>query len=99
MKKEISVIFRKFNNGNIIALFPYEIETVEGNIMSYEHNGQHGIANYDHVVYKTKLATEDEYSDLLNELKEIYAHYKFKLLKKMNRKIYSNELLRLKFKS
>ena len=36
------VIFRKFpHNGEVIALFPDQLNERNGNIMSYMHNGQH----------------------------------------------------------
>ncbi len=38
------VIFRKFNDGDVIALFPHEVADGSGNIMSYMHIGQHGAA-------------------------------------------------------
>jgi hypothetical protein len=65
------VIFRKFRNGEVIALFPEE----PGNsnywtFMSYMHVGQHGIAA-DHVVWATTLATPDEYNNLKQELESI----------------------------
>jgi len=37
-------------------------------ITCYAHVGQHGSADYDHVVSKTKLATPAEYADLKREL-------------------------------
>lgn len=38
------VVFRKFPEGDVIALFPNEIADQEYNIMSYQHIGQHGAA-------------------------------------------------------
>ena len=90
--EKITVIFRKWSNGDIIALFPYEIEN-GGHIMSYEHIGQHGAANYDHVISKTKPATQEEYQPLLNELMKIYndgdvPEWEFVVRKKRNRKLF-----------
>lgn len=45
MKNRIDVCFRKFDNGDIIALFPNEPYDLEGNIMSYMHIGQHSGAS------------------------------------------------------
>ena len=53
--------------------------------MSYMHVGQHGAADYQGLVNDTKLATEDEYKDLFNEL-ENSVGYKLKVIKKMNHK-------------
>ncbi|MDA3780312.1 MAG: hypothetical protein PF487_08885 [Bacteroidales bacterium] len=91
MNKEISIIFRKFSNGDIIALFPYIVEDYKGCVMCYEHIGQHGIASYNHIINQTKLATEEEYSDLLNELNGIYWDLYLKPLKRMNGRIYKTE--------
>lgn len=66
------VIFRKFKENNeIIALFPNEIANEYGECWSYMHIGQHSPAIYNAVVGCTKLATEDEYAELLEELKYI----------------------------
>jgi hypothetical protein len=70
------VIFRKFKNrGDIIALFPnvpyapqlYPVTT----IMSYMHLGQHGAADYYHVMDITVPAKPSEYDDLYKELVSI----------------------------
>jgi hypothetical protein len=97
MKKELTVIFRKYSNGDVIALFPYELENAYGDVLSYMHIGQHSIATYNFVIRNTKLATEEEYSDLLNELKGIYDGHKIKVLKRMNGRKYRNELGRILF--
>lgn len=38
------VIFRKFPEGDTIALFPNEVADPHNNIMSYQRIGQHGAA-------------------------------------------------------
>jgi hypothetical protein len=63
------VIFRMFN-GEVIALFPEQKES-RGNVNSYMHIGQHGGANYDLVMSKSKKATPSQYKDLKTELKSI----------------------------
>lgn len=65
-----TVIFRKFKDGEIVALFPYEIEGV-GKVLDYMHVGQHGSSNYNYVVSITKPASKEEYQDLYNELVRI----------------------------
>ena len=68
-KKSITpVIFRKFPEGDIIAMFP----TIPGDMnpntcSSYMSNGGHGAATID-LIYATKPVTEQEYKDLLQEL-------------------------------
>jgi hypothetical protein len=69
------VVFRKFKNGNkeIIALFhnqKYSNRTYCSLIESYQHVGQHGSADYYHVVANSTPATIEEYSDLYLELVE-----------------------------
>lgn len=65
-QNEIKVVFRKFKNGEIIALFP-QMLCSRGTIISYMHIGQHGGAD-PLIVYDTKLATPEEYAPLLAEL-------------------------------
>ena len=63
-------IFRIYPNGDVIALFP-EIKELNGCCMSYMHIGQHGAADYNHVVASTALARYRDFADLLTELKSI----------------------------
>lgn len=68
MKK---VIFRKFKNGEIIAIFPQESATPDGwECMSYMHQGQHSAAS-PRIVDNTKAATPKEYAPLVAELLSI----------------------------
>lgn len=63
------VVFRKWRNGDVIALWPDSLHRGGyGFVMSYEHIGQHGGADYHGVVAATKPATPEEYADLLAEL-------------------------------
>jgi len=67
------VIFRKFKNGDVIAIFPemlgnWKTHTCE----SYMHIGQHGACDPQYLIDEiTKLATPDEYNDLKLELESI----------------------------
>ena len=63
------VVFRKYPDGEIIALFPGEKwnDTSEM-VTSYQHIGQHGGADYKWVIYKTVKANPSEYYDLAKEL-------------------------------
>ena len=65
------VIFRKWSNGDVIALFPDYEHGSRDLVMSYQNIGQHSEASYSGVVEQTKLASEEEYRDLLEELKGI----------------------------
>lgn len=74
------VIFRKFKNGEVIALFPEEIaDNNPFNCLSYMHIGQHGAASQD-IVYDTKPCKENEYSELKKELEGI--GYEFEVITK-----------------
>jgi hypothetical protein len=65
------VIFRKFKEGDIIAMFPtFPGDMNPNTCSSYQHLGQHGAATID-LIYGTKPATEQEYKDLLEELVSI----------------------------
>ena len=64
----IPVIFRKFSDGEVIALFPTLPGTNDpATCQSYLHVGQHGAADVG-ITGCTKLATESEYAALLLEL-------------------------------
>jgi hypothetical protein len=65
------VIFRKFSDGDVIALFP----TIPGDVSfltceSYQHIGQHGAAA-EFITTSTKPAKPEEYAPLLAELQAI----------------------------
>ena len=77
-----NVVFRKYKDGEIIALFPndyYYSEEDKDTISSYMHIGQHSGASYTHVIKTTKPALEDEYKDLYNELLNIGYNLNVKL--------------------
>lgn len=65
-------VFRKYKDGEIIALFPAEKWTRgDYTCTSYCHVGQHCAADYNSVVLRTTLATPEEYADLKVELERI----------------------------
>ena len=65
-----TVVFRKWPDGDILALFPNMDET-RGMCGSYMHIGQHGGADYSGCISATKPATKAEYADLESELSSI----------------------------
>jgi hypothetical protein len=69
--EKTKVIFRMFGDGQVIALFP-EIATDQlgYNCNSYMHIGQHGAANPS-IVNRTKLAKQDDYQNLFEELTKL----------------------------
>lgn len=79
------VIFRTFKEGDVIAVMPHEVSNF-GFVTSYMHVGQHGDADYNQVLKETRLATKEEYADLLRELESI--GYKVRVLKKQSYKKY-----------
>lgn len=70
------VILRRWKGtrGDLIALFP-EIPADEygSEVSSYMHVGQHGAANYEHVISQTKpvLWWANDEMDFLNELQSL----------------------------
>jgi len=69
---ETKVIFRvwKGKDRNVIALFPCVPADNEGRLcQSYEHVGQHGAADYNGVMRRSRLATPEESKELAEELK------------------------------
>lgn len=61
------VIFRKYPDGDILALMPYDIADSQGNCTSYMHMGQHSAADYNHCIASTKPAIHAEYKRLVDE--------------------------------
>ncbi len=66
------VVFRVWmgpEGGDVIALFPDVAHDRAGlYCVCYEHIGQHGAAQYNHVMAQTRPATEAEYAPLKREL-------------------------------
>ena len=71
MPEQTPTVFRVFPEGDVIALFPSVADGQYGQCSSYMHVGQHGAADYGHVVRITRRAKPDEYADLLHELKTL----------------------------
>lgn len=94
MKKDnfkTDVVFRVWNNQNfaahrIIALFPHEAWDLNGNVVSYEHVGQHAAADYYHCIKASHPATESEYKPLFDELTDI--GYDLNVVKRQTRSKY-----------
>lgn len=75
------VIFRWWKESDdVIALFPADPSDYAGRYCtSYEHVGQHGGADYDHIIQGSRPATPDEYADLKRELEAYPYGYKLKV--------------------
>ena len=73
MTKADIVVFRRWrDSGDIIALFPELPADLYGDHCdAYEHIGQHGGADYHHVVRQTKPCSTEQSADLAAELRTI----------------------------
>ena len=70
-KYKTKVAFRKFPEGDVIAIFPDHLYGMpHGYYLSYMHVGQHGDASPD-LLKELEEATEQEYLDLKKELESI----------------------------
>jgi hypothetical protein len=88
-KHKTKVIFRKFKDGEIIAIFP-ELQANENKqyCMSYLHVGQHGAADYC-LINGLKPATPEEFASLKEELESI--GYNLEVKKRISRRWYQVE--------
>ena len=65
------VIFKKFPEGDIIAIFPELLGTFDPNdCLSYMHIGQHGACD-SRLIRELESASAEEYQDLWEELESI----------------------------
>ena len=78
------VVFRKFPNGDILALFP-EVPETGYTCSCYMHIGQHGGADYTHCIRLTKPASPEEYADLKRELEAKPYEYSLTLINRYTR--------------
>lgn len=70
---KINVAFRKFEDGEVIAIFPniYPVaKDSKAEVMSYMHVGQHGMAS-ECLVNELEKASKEEYTPLKKELEMI----------------------------
>lgn len=80
--EKLQVIFRKEDDGQIVAFFP-NVRCNYGMIQYYHPIDGHGEANIHYYINKTKQAIEKEYSALLEELKSIYYDYEIVIKKRL----------------
>lgn len=70
--ENIDVVFRVWKDSeDVIALFKNVPETKPGTVLSYEHVGQHGAADYKGVLKDTRKAKPAEFAPLKKELEQI----------------------------
>lgn len=84
-KNELKVIFRKENEGNIIAFMP-QLPANFNNMLTFTHNEGHNEASLEYYKKKTKKALQNEYAATLNSIKNIYTDYKIIVREKLNYK-------------
>jgi hypothetical protein len=84
------VIFRidvtKDWHGTVFALFPHNVADHKGNVLTYQHVGQHSSGEYSHCLKTSRPAAESEYKDLKKELESI--GYNINVVHKQTRKKY-----------
>ncbi len=83
--ERLDVIFRadRKKDPEVTAIFPSLVGTNEHDMTCYAHVGQHGSCSHQYI-YRTRLATPDEYADLLRELVGIYApEYVLRVVKRV----------------
>lgn len=85
------VIFRKWNNGQVIALFPMEPVTYNpAYCESFEHIGQHGAADPHGIVLRTTAASPDEYAAVKRELESAPYGYQLEVRKRIPANAYES---------
>ena len=88
MMTTFKIMYRVFE-GEVLALFPYQLESLGGTVTCYTHIGQHSSADYNHVIDKSRPATPEEYKDLHAELIGIYQ--RLQIVKRRNYNKYLQE--------
>jgi hypothetical protein len=69
----MNIVFRIYPEGDVIALFCNSAKDCNhGNVMSYQHVGQHGETSQQ-LGRHLRLATPDQYAPLKRELERVYS--------------------------
>ena len=95
------VIFRKFKEGDIIAIFPTMSGTLnQYTCNSYQHIGQHGSCDPTYLIQETKPTKPEEYEELFQELinigyddLKVYKRYQYKFLEEIKAELKRMQLL------
>lgn len=84
---KVDIIFRvdtsKDFKGTVFALFPHDCDSFDGGVTTYQHLGQHSVADYNYCIATSKLATPEQYADLKAEMESI--GYEINVVKRQNR--------------
>lgn len=70
--------------GTVFAVLPHNVETIFGDIATYQHVGQHSIGNYQTCLTQSRPANELESADLKAEMESL--GYNIKVVKKQTHK-------------
>lgn len=84
-KHETDVMFRRWPDGAVDAVFPYLPSTplCPMSCTAYSHVGQHGTADYDVVIGNTRPARPAEFAELAEELRR--RGYKLRIIHRASR--------------
>jgi len=96
MEQLTQVIFRKFKDGTLVAVFPYDIYNHTGTVWCYHPVGQHAQCDYGAVMANSSPATEAEYSRLKKELENRPYNYKLVVIGRRSYWTYLKALNELK---
>lgn len=88
MKKDTEkteVIFRKYKKeGDILAIFPHNVQASKGYVLCYQHTGQYSEGDYSACLDITRPAIPSEYEGLQKELETDFG-YNLQVIKRQNR--------------
>lgn len=68
--------------GTIFAVMPHHVDTLKGDVTTYQHVGQHSTGDYNVCLQQSRPATEIEYADLKAEMESL--GYNIKVVKRRN---------------
>jgi hypothetical protein len=68
--------------GTIFAVLPHQVDTLQGDVTTYQHVGQHSTGDYNVCLQQSRPATEAEFADLKKEMENL--GYNLKVVKKRN---------------
>lgn len=81
--KITDVMFRyDTTDKTIFAVLPHQVDTLNGDVVTYQHVGQHSTGDYNVCLQQSRPATETEYADLKAEMDSL--GYNLKVVKRRN---------------
>jgi len=67
----IPAVFRTWDNGSTVALFPTNKTGSQNHVASFTNFGKHDDADYKHIISTTRPATQKETKKMLRELQKV----------------------------